>query len=117
MGSSILYKLVIFLPETALASVKAALFEAGAGAFGHYDCCCWESSGQSQYRPLAGSHPHSGEMGRLHVETEYRLEMVCREEVLEEAVTALWHHHPYEQPAYEVIQLHPFTLFIPPNLS
>ena len=52
-----MHKLTFYVPETHLESVKQALFEKGAGKIGRYDCCCWQTKGVGQYRPLDGSDP------------------------------------------------------------
>jgi hypothetical protein len=41
--------------------VKSALFAIGAGQFNHYDQCCWQVLGESQFRPLANSQAFIGE--------------------------------------------------------
>src|SRR5690606_23657655 len=97
-----MYKLCFFVPESHLESVKGALFEAGAGRIGDYDCCAWQTLGQGQFRPLAGSEPFIGKTGEIERVAEYKVEMVCSEEVVAKAVAALRQAHPYEEPAFEV---------------
>ncbi|GGY64733.1 hypothetical protein GCM10011613_05660 [Cellvibrio zantedeschiae] len=100
-----MYKLVFFVPESHLESVKAAVFAAGAGAIGNYDQCCWQVAGVGQFRPLAGSTPFIGQVQQLEKVTEYRVEMVCDDSLIKTAVTALRAAHPYEEPAIDVWQL------------
>ncbi len=97
-----MYKLCFFVPESHLELVKSALFEAGAGRIGNYDCCAWQTLGQGQFRPLAGSEPYLGTTGEIERVAEYKVEMVCAEEVVAKAVAALRQAHPYEEPAFEV---------------
>ncbi|MBU3071593.1 YqfO family protein [Aestuariicella sp. G3-2] len=100
-----MYKLCFYVPESHVDSVKEALFEAGAGKIGDYDSCCWQVLGQGQFRPLPGSQPHLGQHGLLETVDEYRVEMVCSGESIRAAVNALRRAHPYEEPAYDVIQV------------
>lgn len=100
-----MYKLVFFVPESHLDSVKAAVFAAGAGHVGHYDCCAWQTLGVGQFRPLAGSQPFIGSEQQLTCVAEYRVEMVCADELIAHAVVALRTAHPYEEPAYHVWRL------------
>ncbi|WP_439133387.1 NGG1p interacting factor NIF3 [Pseudomaricurvus sp.] len=100
-----MYKLCFFVPQPQLDSVKEALFEAGAGKIGDYDSCCWQVLGQGQFRPLPGSQPHIGQHGQVEVVDEYRVEMVCSDESIAAAVAALKRAHPFEEPAYDVIQV------------
>ena len=100
-----MYKLVFFVPEEQLERVKTAVFRAGAGRIGNYDCCCWQVLGQGQFRPLKGSNPFVGSQDKIETVAEYRVEMVCKKTRIEEAVTALKLAHPYEEPAWEVFKL------------
>jgi hypothetical protein len=100
-----MYTLSFYVPETALEKVKAAVFAAGAGRIGNYDSCCWQVAGQGQFRPLAGSTPSLGQEGKLEVVSEYRVEMVCTEKSIRAAVRALQDAHPYEEPAWHVLQV------------
>jgi len=92
--------LVFYVPESHLEQVKTAVFGAGAGRIGHYDCCAWQALGQGQYRPLAGSQPFRGEQDRLERVAEVRVEVVCPGDTASGAVEALLAAHPYEMPAY-----------------
>lgn len=100
-----MYKLVFFVPESHLESVKTAVFNAGAGAIGNYDQCSWQAKGIGQFRPLAGSRPFIGQVHQLEQVTEYRVEMVCDDALIKAAVAALRAAHPYEEPAIDVWRL------------
>lgn len=100
-----MYKLVFFVPESHLDLVKTAVFNAGAGRIGKYDQCCWQVLGQGQFRPLAGANPFIGAQDQLEVLPEYRVEMVCADELIVQAVSALRASHPYEEPAFDVRRL------------
>jgi hypothetical protein len=96
-----MYKLCFYVPESHLDAVKTAVFAAGAGRIGDYDQCCWQISGQGQFRPLPGSQPFIGETGALEIVEEYRVEMVCVDDRIKAAVAALKSAHPYEEPAFD----------------
>ena len=100
-----MYKLVFFVPESHLDLVKTAVFNAGAGRIGQYEQCCWQVLGQGQFRPLAGSAPFIGVQDQLEILPEYRVEMVCADELIVAAVSALRASHPYEEPAFDVWRL------------
>lgn len=100
-----MYKLAFFVPPSHLDAVKEAVFATGAGRIGNYDSCCWQTLGQGQFRPLSGSNPAIGEQGQLETVEEYRVELVCADELIAAAVKALVEAHPYEEPAYDVWQL------------
>ena len=100
-----MYKLCFYVPESHLEQVKVAAFKAGAGRIGDYDSCCWQVSGQGQFRPLAGSAPYIGQQGKIERVAEYRVEMVCARECVKAAVLAMLDAHPYEEPAWDLVEL------------
>ncbi|TVP58389.1 MAG: NGG1p interacting factor NIF3 [Halomonadaceae bacterium] len=100
-----MYKLCYFVPVDYAEATKAAIFAAGGGKIGDYDCCAWQVLGQGQFRPLAGSQPFIGEQGEIERVEEYRVEMVCSDGLIVPALKALKQAHPYEEPAYEVYRL------------
>lgn len=100
-----MYKMCYFVPESHLEATKSALFEVGAGRIGDYDCCAWQCKGQGQFRPLDGSQPFLGQTGEIERVDEFRVELVCMDDLIEVALQALKRAHPYEEPAYEVFRM------------
>lgn len=100
-----MYKLCVYIPETHLEPVKRALFAAGAGRIGDYDSCCFQLKGTGQFRPLEGSQPFIGQTGEVEQVAEYRVEMVCADEFVDDALAALREVHPYEEPAFDLWRL------------
>jgi hypothetical protein len=100
-----MFKLSFYVPESHLEAVKTALFAAGAGKIGNYDSCCWQTSGQGQFRALEGSSPYLGQQGELETVVEFKVEMVCEDFLINQAVAALKQSHPYEEPAYDLVKL------------
>ena len=100
-----MYKLVFFVPESHVETVKSAVFATGAGAIGDYQECCWQVLGQGQFRPNGDASPFIGQPGELERVAEYRVEMVCADDLISMAVQALKQAHPYEEPAYDIWRL------------
>ncbi|TVR29855.1 MAG: NGG1p interacting factor NIF3 [Spirochaetaceae bacterium] len=100
-----MYKLVFFVPEAHAESVKQAVFDAGAGRYGNYDSCSWQTAGSGQFRPLCGADPFIGTAGTVQRVAELRVETICEDAVVRAAVEALLAAHPYEEPAYELIHV------------
>lgn len=100
-----MHKIVVFVPHSHLEAVKLAMFDAGAGKMGRYDQCCWQVHGHGQFRALEGSDPYVGEHGKVHVEYEWRVEMISEADKTKQVVDAMKQVHPYEEVAYEVYQL------------
>ena len=100
-----MYKLTVFIPEEALEKVKAALFAAGAGTICNYEQCCWQVKGEGQFMPMAGSNPHLGSQDKLEKVAEWRVEMMVKTSMIAEVIEALKQAHPYETPAYDVLEV------------
>ena len=100
-----MYKLTVFIPDAALEQVKSALFAAGAGTIGNYEQCCWQVQGSGQFMPLAGSQPNIGAQDTLESVEEWRVEMVVATAHIKQVIEALKQAHPYETPAYDVIEV------------
>jgi len=103
-----MYKLCVYIPSTHLEPVKEALFAAGAGSYQHYSQCCWQVLGTGQFQPEVGSMPSVGKQNHLETISEYRVEMMVTEANITAVCCALHIAHPYEVPAYDIIQV--FTL-------
>ncbi|MDB6061118.1 MAG: NGG1p interacting factor [Verrucomicrobiaceae bacterium] len=100
-----MFKLCFYVPASHVEAVKNAVFATGAGRIGAYDNCCWQTLGQGQFRPLAGSQPFIGAQDQLEIVDEYKVELVCNDDIIVAAVAALKLAHPYEEPAYDVSRL------------
>lgn len=99
-------KIVTFVPVgPAITAVHEALAAAGAGTVGDYSHCSFATAGTGQFRPLAGAHPTIGEVGKLERVAETRLEMVLPRALRARVVAALRAVHPYEEPAFDVLEL------------
>ncbi|MFI1919465.1 Nif3-like dinuclear metal center hexameric protein [Nocardia sp. NPDC020380] len=95
---------VVQVPRGDTEKVLAALFDAGAGAGGHYDDAAWKVAGTSQFRPLDGANPALGAIGELHTVDEDRIEVVAPPSRRTAVLRALRAAHPYEEPAYHVTE-------------
>ena len=100
------YKLEIFVPESHFEILQKTLQEADAGHIGKYDCCLSYSKVTSVWRPLEGATPYIGEVGVLCEESEYKVEVTCRADCLEEILYYIKKVHPYEEPVINVIPLY-----------
>lgn len=99
-----MYVIVVYVPVEQVSDVIRAMAEQGAGEIGNYRACAFQAVGQGQFEPKAGAEPFIGDIGRLETVEETRVEMVCTRENLEQALKALISSHPYEEPAYHVLE-------------
>ena len=100
-----MYKICVYVPEKHVEKVKQTLFDAGAGRIGNYDSCCWQTEGIGQFRPLQNSSPAIGSLNEVEQVREVKIELVCEDELVKEAVRAIRESHPYEEPAFDVWEL------------
>jgi dinuclear metal center YbgI/SA1388 family protein len=99
------YKLVVFVPEEALAKVSEALFAEGAGRIGKYSSCSFRTPGTGTFFGGEGTNPAVGRSGRLETAQEARLETVVPISMVDPVIRALRKSHPYEEPAFDLLQL------------
>ena len=104
-----MYKLAFYVPESALTTVKNALFAKGAGRYKNYDCCAWQTLGQGQYRPLSDSQPFAGEIDQINHAAEYLVEVICQDNCIADVITELKRVHPYETPAFSAWKIELFN--------
>ena len=102
---NMLYKLVTYVPIAQADHLKEALYAAGAGTIGAYDCCSFTSNGVGSFRAGDDTHPYCGEKGVIHHEPESRVEVVLPVYLKSRIVRALLESHPYEEPAYDLIPI------------
>lgn len=97
-----LLKLVTFVPESHISIVQDAIFEAGAGFIGNYDSCSFQITGKGTFRANEYANPFVGEKGKLHTETETRIETIFPKHLENNVISALLKNHPYEEVAYDI---------------
>ncbi|KRF48365.1 hypothetical protein ASH01_01220 [Terrabacter sp. Soil811] len=96
--------LVVYVPVGDTDAVLGALFAAGAGAVGDYRECAFVTRGTGQFRPVEGATPTIGVVGDLEKVAENRVELVLERRLRADVVAALPAAHPYEEPAFHVLE-------------
>jgi len=99
-----LYKLVVFVPESAVQQVSEALGKAGAGHIGAYSDCQFHMTGIGQFKATAEANPYVGQPGQLEHVKEVRIETMVTELNKKQIIRAMIKAHPYEEVAYDVIR-------------
>ncbi|MDQ3664685.1 MAG: Nif3-like dinuclear metal center hexameric protein [Actinomycetota bacterium] len=98
-------KIVTFVPPGDTGAMIDALSAAGAGAIGDYDRCAFVSIGEGTFRPGDEANPTIGTRGKAAAVAESRVEMVLARAGRGAVVAALRDAHPYEEPAFDVLEL------------
>lgn len=96
--------LVFYVPVEHTDRVLDALFDAGAGHIGDYDRCAFVQQGTGQFRPLADARPAIGTIGAVERVTEHRVELTFPRDLRAAVIAALRAAHPYEEPAFHVLE-------------
>ncbi len=104
-GRPALDKLGVLVPVADAERVRDALAEAGAGRLGDYESASFTVEGVGRFRPLPGASPTIGTVGDLEEVPEVRIEVVAPRSRRADVVHALLAVHPYEEPAYDVVEL------------
>ncbi|MCI1965225.1 MAG: divalent cation tolerance protein CutA [Oscillospiraceae bacterium] len=99
-------KIEIYVPKTHLEPVRKALQSVDAGHIGNYDSCLSYSESTGCWRPLKGSHPYNGDENKLCTAQEYKVEVLCRKEKVDDTIRAIKAAHPYEVPVINVLPLY-----------
>ncbi len=101
----VLYKLVVYVPVSHEAGVRAAIGDMGAGHLGDYSHCSFRGPGTGAFLPQVGSSPYIGEPGKLEEVEEFRLETIVPQNMLEAVISQMKAAHPYEEVAYDLYPL------------
>jgi dinuclear metal center YbgI/SA1388 family protein len=100
-----LVKLAVFCPVSHAEQVRAAIFQAGAGVIGNYDCCSYNIEGKGSFRANERATPFVGKAHEIHFEDEIRIETLMPVYLKDQVVNAMKDAHPYEEVAYDLYPL------------
>ncbi len=98
-------KMVIYVPDAHAETVRLAIGESGAGATGNYTFQSFSTQGIGRFRPEAGAHPSIGEVGKLELVEEERIEVTVPRQNLPKILEILKKVHPYEEAVVDIYSL------------
>ena len=110
------FKIGLCIPAEFLGNMMDAIEETiGTDPDSHYSRAFsyWPIKGT--WRSLEGAEPYNGRIGEITVADEMRLEFVVDGTDLEKTIVTIREHHPYEEPAIDIIPLIDWRRFIPSN--
>jgi dinuclear metal center YbgI/SA1388 family protein len=90
----------VFVPLTHSVRVRQIIAEAGGGLIGNYDQCSSENQVEGHFRPLEGSDPALGELGRVQRVDEMKIQFFCESFRLNNILQMIKTVHFYETPVY-----------------
>jgi dinuclear metal center YbgI/SA1388 family protein len=103
--SGTLKKLFTFAPLDKAEQVRNAIFSTGGGQIGNYSECSFNVEGNGTFRAGEGADPYVGKIGERHHEKETRIEVIFPAFLESKVVQAMIAAHPYEEVAFDVIDL------------
>lgn len=98
-------KIEIFVPEEYIIKLRDELNKVHACTVGDYDNVISIINCRGYWRPLEGSNPFSGEVGKICKGTECKMEIRCKSEYAKEAIKVIRKIHPYEEPVINIIPI------------
>jgi dinuclear metal center YbgI/SA1388 family protein len=108
-----LLKLYTFVPAGQAATVREALYAAGAGAIGNYSKCSFNTEGIGTFKPGNAANPYIGNTGgKLEEVKEIKIEVLVPEHCKNAILAALISNHPYEEVAYELIKIENENMYL-----
>jgi len=103
-------KIETFSPKDDVQSIIQAITDAGAGKIGNYDHVYTTSKVLGHWRPLKGSNPTIGMIGKIESKSEIKLEFICPIEIVKSVVMAIQNSHSYETPVINIIPMFSFHI-------
>ncbi len=104
-----LKKLFTFAPLDKADDVRNAIFAAGGGHISNYSECSFNAEGTGTFKGGEGTNPYVGQPGKQHQEKELKIEVIFPAYLERKIITAMIEAHPYEEVAYDIIQLANFN--------
>lgn len=98
-------KFETYIPKNFIDTLRNTLNEIDALTIGNYDSCMAYSKVTGSWRPLKGANPYEGELGKLCIANEYKVEFRCSIDLMEKAYKKIKEVHPYEEPVINVFPL------------
>lgn len=95
-------KLAVFTPLEQTQQVRDALAKAGAGELGDYEHVSYSIKGTGRFRPAEGADPFIGEIGKMEIVDEEKIEVVFPKSLKSRVLKAMFKAHPYEEVAYDL---------------
>lgn len=100
-----LFIVYVGIPPQYSEALKDAVSAAIKPIYPGYDRVFTEFPVKGTWRSLEGSDPYNGEIGKITVAEELRIEFAVKEDDLPAAVNAIRSVHPYEEPGITVIPM------------
>lgn len=103
--SDTLYKLQVFVPISHQDILRQAIHSTGAGTLGNYTECSFSYKGEGRFTPNEQAQPYTGVKGEQELVEEVCVSMLLERHQLKSVVRAIKKVHPYEEPAFDIVEV------------
>lgn len=100
-----IHKLITYTQPDNADKLRNALFDAGAGTIGNYECCSFNSKGIGTYMGNENSNPEFGDRFEFVETEEVKIEVTFEKHLQSKILSTLFKNHVYEEVAYEIYNL------------
>lgn len=107
-----LKKLVTYVPKKNAEVLRNILFKYGAGNIGNYEQCSYNFNGIGTFKGNQHTNPSLGKKNKLNFEEETCINMIFPSYKEIEIKKVLFDNHPYEEVAYEIINIQNHNQYI-----
>lgn len=97
------FKVVVYIPEEFSEDLMESINKIITPFYDGYDMCFSITKVTGTWRPLPGSDPYKGEVGKVEKAEELRIEFIVRKDEITSVLNIIRERHPYEEPAIDVI--------------
>lgn len=101
--SDTIYKVTVTVPEESAELLMDAISEVNEQPYPGYERVFTVSDVTGTWIPVYGSNPAIGEEGVISRVAEKKLEFIVKQADLKRVLNTIIEHHPYEEPAVDVI--------------
>lgn len=98
-------KIEIYVPEEYIIKLRDELNKVNVCKIGDYDNVISITNVRGYWRPLEGSNPFNGEVGKICEGTECKMEIRCKREYAKNAIKIIREIHPYEEPLINIVPI------------
>jgi len=99
------FKVSVNVPDEYLEKLMDSINSVMGPVYPGYDRTFSYSRVTGTWRPLKGSSPYKGTIGRIEVSEEIELNFVVKKKDLKNVIDTIVDIHPYEEPAIDVTKV------------
>jgi hypothetical protein len=98
-------KITVKIPLKFTDKLAFEMSQAGGGVIGNYELCSFRINGIGTFKPSSKANPFTGNKNKINFVEEIKMEMRCSNENLDAVIDAIYNHHPYEEPDYDITEI------------